>query len=86
MALLLIVATVGPSAAGAGTKRWTDGELVSGYAELKASRGSDLQGHELRFGWAFDARLNLLARLYLDESITTQEDGDRDRLDLNWRL
>lgn len=50
------------------------------------TRGSDLEGHELRFGWAFDARLNLLARLYLVESITTPEDGNRFRLDLNWRF
>jgi hypothetical protein len=31
-------------------------------------------------------RISLLARLYLVEAITTSQDGNRFRLDLNWRL
>jgi hypothetical protein len=50
------------------------------------TRASNLRGHELRFGWAFDPKLHLLARLYLVESITTVEDGNRLRVDLNWRF
>lgn len=48
------------------------------------TRGSDLEGHELRLGRAFDSRLNLLARLFVTDSITTVEDGKRFRVDLNW--
>ena len=48
------------------------------------TRGSNMEGHELRFGWAFDPRLNVLSRLYLVEAITNVEDGKRLRVDVNW--
>ena len=47
---------------------------------------SDIEGHEIRAGYALSANINLLARLYLVEAITTQQDGNRFRLDLNWRF
>jgi hypothetical protein len=56
------------------------------WGSATQTRGSDLAGHELRLGWAFDPRLHVLARLFLVESITTVEDGNRLRVDLNWRF
>jgi hypothetical protein len=50
------------------------------------TRASDMKGHELRFGWAFTAQMNLLARLYAAEAITSVEDGKRFRLDFNYRF
>ncbi len=48
--------------------------------------GTDIEGHEIRLGYALSKRISLLARLYLVEAITTSQDGNRFRLDLNWRL
>jgi hypothetical protein len=48
--------------------------------------GTDIEGHEIRVGYALSDRVNLLARLFLVEAITTGQDGNRFRLDLNWRL
>lgn len=48
------------------------------------TRASNMMGHEFRFGWAFSADMNLLARLYLVDSITTIEDGKRFRIDFNY--
>lgn len=47
---------------------------------------SDFEGHELRVGYALSKHINLVARLYLVEAITTRQDGNRFRLDLNWRF
>lgn len=47
---------------------------------------SDFEGHEVRLGYAISNNINLLARLYLVEAITTGQDGKRFRLDLNWRF
>lgn len=48
--------------------------------------GSNFEGHEIRVGYAISSHINLLARLYLAEAITTPQDGNRFRLDLNWRF
>jgi hypothetical protein len=48
--------------------------------------GTDIEGHEIRLGYALSNRISLLARLYLVEAITTRQDGNRFRLDLNWRF
>jgi len=48
--------------------------------------GSDIKGHEVRLGYALSKNINILARLYLVEAITTVQDGNRFRLDLNWRF
>jgi hypothetical protein len=48
------------------------------------TRASNMKGHEVRFGWAFDGSRNILARLYLVEAITSREDGKRFRFDYNW--
>ena len=47
---------------------------------------SDFEGHEFRAAYALSKFINLVARLYLVEAITTQQDGNRFRLDLNWRF
>lgn len=47
---------------------------------------SDFEGHEFRVGYAASKNINLLARLYLVEAITTAQDGNRFRVDLNWKF
>jgi hypothetical protein len=47
---------------------------------------SDFQGHEFRVAYALSKNINLMARLYLVEAITTSQDGNRFRLDLNWKF
>ena len=47
---------------------------------------SDFEGHEFRFAYSLSKQVNLVARLYLVDAITTVQDGDRFRLDLNWRF
>ncbi len=47
------------------------------------TRASGFKGHELRLGYAFSDRINLLSRLYIVESLTSVEDGKRARFDLN---
>ncbi len=46
----------------------------------------DFQGHELRFAYAPASNMNLVARLYLVEAITSVQDGNRFRLDFNYRF
>ena len=50
------------------------------------TRASNLKGHELRFAYAFEKNINLVARLFLVEAITTAEDGNRFRVDLNFKF
>ena len=47
---------------------------------------SDFQGHEVRLGYALSKNLNILARLYSVEAITSRQDGNRFRFDLNWKF
>ncbi len=47
---------------------------------------SDFEGHEIRLGYALSKKINLLARLYVVDAITTRQDGNRFRVDLNWRF
>ncbi|HVK59405.1 MAG TPA: putative porin [Candidatus Kapabacteria bacterium] len=47
---------------------------------------SDFEGHEFRVAYAFSKTLNVVARLYLVDRITTDEDGNRFRVDLNWKF
>ena len=50
------------------------------------TRGSNFHGHELRFAYAASRHLKVVARLYIVESITTVEDGNRFRIDFNFKL
>lgn len=47
---------------------------------------TDIKGHEFRIAYAITKDLNLMARLFLVEAITTVQDGKRFRLDLNWKF
>lgn len=47
---------------------------------------SDFEGHEFRIGYAISKHINVLARLYFVDAITTRQDGNRFRLDLNWKF
>lgn len=47
--------------------------------------GSDFKGHEFRVAVALAKNVNLLARLYVIEAITSVQDGNRFRLDFNWK-
>ncbi len=56
------------------------------WGNATQTRGSNLEGIEARGAYAFSGRMSLVARLYLVESITTVEDGNRFRVDFNYRL
>ena len=45
--------------------------------------GTDIRGHELRAAYAITKDINLMARAFFVQAITTAQDGDRFRLDLN---
>jgi hypothetical protein len=47
---------------------------------------SNFEGHEVRLGYALSRNINVMARLYLVEAITTVQDGKRFRVDLNWKF
>lgn len=48
--------------------------------------GSDGAGHEFRASYMLARNLNLVARLFIVEAITSVQDGKRFRLDANWRF
>lgn len=47
---------------------------------------TDIQGHEVRAAYAITKNINIMARLFLVDAITTRQDAKRFRLDLNWKL
>ena len=47
---------------------------------------SDLKGHEIRFAYTLLENLNLVARLYLIDAITSVQDGKRFRVDFNYKF
>ncbi len=50
------------------------------------SRGTDIKGHEFRVAYAITDKLNTVFRVYIVDAITTIEDGNRARLDFNFRF
>lgn len=46
---------------------------------------SDFKGHEIRLAYAISKNINVVARGYFVEAITTAQDNQRVRVDLNWR-
>jgi hypothetical protein len=56
------------------------------WGNATQTRGSNMEGHELRFVYNVDRRTNVVARLYLVEAVTGVEDGNRFRIDLNRKL
>lgn len=47
---------------------------------------SDFKGHEFRLGYAISKNINLVARLYIVDAITSVQDANRFRVDFNWRF
>jgi hypothetical protein len=47
---------------------------------------TDIEGHEFRAAYAITKNINVMARLFLVDAITTRQDAKRFRLDLNWKL
>ena len=47
---------------------------------------SDLKGHEFRLVYALADNIRVVARLYLVDAITSAQDGNRFRLDYNWKF
>ncbi len=47
---------------------------------------SDLKGHEIRFAYSLAKNLNVVARWYLVEAVTSVQDGKRFRLDFNHKF
>jgi hypothetical protein len=48
--------------------------------------GTDIKGHELRAAYAITGAINVMARFFIVDAITTQQDGKRFRIDLNWKF
>ena len=47
---------------------------------------TDIEGQEFRAAYAFSKNVNVMARMFFVEAITTPQDGKRFRVDLNWKL
>lgn len=47
---------------------------------------TDIKGHEFRAAYAVSKNINVMARLFLVDAITSSQDAKRFRLDLNWKL
>ncbi len=56
------------------------------WGSATQTRASDLEGHELRAAYGLGGGMNLVARLYIVEAITSVEDGNRFRLDFNYKF
>jgi hypothetical protein len=56
------------------------------WGSSRETRATDMKGHELRFACALAGNMNVVARLYLADAITTIEDGKRFRVDFNYKF
>lgn len=56
------------------------------WGSATQTRGSDMKGHEFRAGLSPLKNLNMVVRVYLAESVDTNEDGNRVRLDFNYKF
>jgi hypothetical protein len=58
------------------------------WGSATQTRSSNFEGHEFRGAYAFAKNVNLVGRLYLVEAISdnNDEDGNRFRLDLNYKF
>lgn len=56
------------------------------WGSSSETRATDLEGHELRFAYALRNNVNMVAKLFSAESITTIEDGRRFRVDCNYKF
>lgn len=53
------------------------------WGSATETRASDFKGHEIRFGIGLGHGMNILARFYTVDSLTSVEKGKRFRLDFN---
>lgn len=56
------------------------------WGSATETRATNMKGHELRVAYAFSGGSNLVARLYIADAITTIENGNRFRLDYNYKF
>ena len=56
------------------------------WGSATQTRSSNFKGHEVRFAYGLAKQLTLVARLYIVEAITTTEDGNRLRVDFNYKF
>ena len=56
------------------------------FGSATQSDVTDFKGHEVRYTYVITPTLNVQARLFFVEAITSIQDGKRFRLDLNWRF
>ena len=56
------------------------------WGSATQTRGSNFKGHELRLGYGILDNLNVIARYYTVDALTSVEDGDRFRLDINFKF
>jgi hypothetical protein len=58
----------------------------SRFGNAVQAANSDIKGHEVRLAYAISKNINVMARVFLVDAITTVQDGKRFRLDLNWKF
>ncbi len=56
------------------------------FGSATQTDSSDIKGHEFRAAFNVTKKLNAVARLYLIDAITTAQDGNRFRFDLNYKF
>ncbi len=56
------------------------------WGSATQTRGSNIEGHEFRVAHAFANDVNVVGRLYVVDAITNVEDGNRFRVDLNYKF
>lgn len=56
------------------------------WGSANQTDSSDFKGHELRFVYVPVKNVDIMARLYLVEAITSVQDGKRARIDINYRF
>lgn len=56
------------------------------FGSATQTAGSDCKGHEFRLSYSIAPKVNVVARLFDVDSITSIQDGKRFRLDLNWKF
>ncbi len=56
------------------------------WGSATQTRGTDMEGHELRFVYGTGKGQNLTFRLYVAEAVTNDEDGNRFRIDYNYKF
>jgi len=56
------------------------------FGSAAQTDSSDIKGHEFRAAFNVTKNLNAVARLYLVDAITTDQDGNRFRFDLNYKF